>query len=87
MADQPTAEGKQIDRRDVLRAGAALTAAGPALLHGADPEAQPRPSGASPMTIIDSQVHAYAANTPAAAVGTACPTGRLTSPATRWWRR
>src|SRR5258708_8005451 len=43
---------------------AALAAAGPALLHGAHAKAQPRPSGASPMTIIDAQVHAYAANTP-----------------------
>ena len=50
-----------IDRRTVLRAGAALAAAGPALLRGTPAEAQPRPQ---PMTIIDSQVHAYEANTP-----------------------
>src|SRR6516162_217612 len=64
MVNQPTAEGRLIDRRSVLRAGAALAAAGPALLHGAHAKAQPRPGGASPMTIIDAQVHAYAANTP-----------------------
>src|SRR5215831_8640335 len=65
MVNQPTAEDRLIDRRNVLRAGAALAAAGPALLHGAHVQAQPRPGGASPMTIIDAQVHAYAANTPA----------------------
>ena len=64
MVNQPTAEDRLIDRRSVLRTGAALAAAGPALLHGAHAKAQPRPSGASPMTIIDAQVHAYAANTP-----------------------
>ena len=64
MANQPTAEDRLMDRRSVLRTGAALAAAGPAVLHGARVEAQPRPSGASPMTIIDAQVHAYAANTP-----------------------
>jgi hypothetical protein len=64
MVNQPTAEDRLIDRRSVLRAGAALAAAGPALLHGARAQAQPRPGGASPMTIIDAQVHAYAANTP-----------------------
>src|SRR5580704_8373339 len=64
MVNQPTAEDRLIDRRGVLRTGAALAAAGPALLHGAHAKAQPRPSGASPMTIIDAQVHAYAANTP-----------------------
>jgi predicted TIM-barrel fold metal-dependent hydrolase len=63
MVNQPAAN-KLIDRRSVLRAGAALAAAGPALLHGAHAKAQPRPGGASPMTIIDAQVHAYAANTP-----------------------
>src|SRR5580704_7297417 len=64
MVNQRTAEGKLIDRRDVLRVGAGLAAAGPALLHGTHAQAQPQPSGASPMTIIDAQVHAYAANTP-----------------------
>src|SRR5712692_4686007 len=64
MANQSTAGDRLIDRRSVLQAGAALTAAGPALLGGAHAEAQPRPRGASPMTIIDSQVHAYEANTP-----------------------
>ena len=77
MVNQPTAQERLeerledrlddslIDRRSVLRAGAgaALAAAGPALL-GAHAKAQPRPGGASPMTIIDAQVHAYAANTP-----------------------
>src|SRR5260370_14284607 len=50
-----------IDRRTVLGTGAALAAAGPALLRGAPAVAQPRPQ---PMTVIDSQVHAYEANTP-----------------------
>src|SRR3984885_15366059 len=64
MASPSTAGDRLIDRRTVLRAGAALAAAGPALLRGVHAEAQPRPTGASPMTIIDSQVHAYEANTP-----------------------
>src|SRR6201998_2016467 len=64
MINQPTAEDRLIDRRSMLQAGAALAAAAPALLHGAQAEAQPRPGGASPMTVIDAQVHAYAANTP-----------------------
>src|SRR6202047_4636597 len=63
MANQSTAEDRLIDRRTMLRAGAALAAAGPALLRGAQAEAQPRPGGASPKTIIDSQVHAYEATT------------------------
>jgi hypothetical protein len=62
MVNQPTAEDRLIDRRSVLRTGAALAAAGSALLHGAHAEAQPRPKGA--ITIIDAQVRAYAANTP-----------------------
>ena len=61
MADQSTAVDS---RRAVLRAGAALAIAGPALLRGTQAGAQPQPKPASPMTIIDSQVHAYAANTP-----------------------
>jgi hypothetical protein len=61
MSNQPTAEDRLIDRRSVLRTGAALAAAGPALLHGAHAKAQPRPSGALPMTII-AQVHACAAH-------------------------
>jgi predicted TIM-barrel fold metal-dependent hydrolase len=64
MVNQPTAEDRLIDRRSVLRTGAALAAAGTSLLYGAQAKAQPRPRGASPMTIIDAQVHAYAANTP-----------------------
>jgi predicted TIM-barrel fold metal-dependent hydrolase len=63
MADRSIARDTLIDRRTVLRAGAALTAAGPALLRGKDAEAQPRPKGAPPV-VIDAQVHAYAANTP-----------------------
>jgi hypothetical protein len=63
MADRSIAQDRLIDRRTVLRAGAALTAAGPALLRGKDAEAQPRPKGAPPV-VIDAQVHAYAANTP-----------------------
>jgi hypothetical protein len=46
MANQPTAEDRLTDRRSVLRGGVALAAAGPALLHAADAEAQPRPKGA-----------------------------------------
>jgi hypothetical protein len=64
MANQPTAEDRLLDRRSVLRTGVALAAAGPALFHAEHAKAQPRPGGASPMTIIDAQVHAYAANTP-----------------------
>src|SRR5439155_1946773 len=64
MANQSTAGDRLIDRRTVLQGRAALAAAGPALLRGAHAQAQPRPRGASPMTIIDSQVHAYEANTP-----------------------
>src|SRR6202021_878098 len=63
MAHQSPAGGRLIDRRTVLRAGAALAASGLALLRSADAEAQPRPKGAPPM-VIDAQVHAYAANTP-----------------------
>jgi hypothetical protein len=69
MANQSTDGGRLIDRRTVLRAGAALAgaalaAAGPALLREAQAEAQPRPRTASPMAVIDSQVHAYEADTP-----------------------
>jgi predicted TIM-barrel fold metal-dependent hydrolase len=64
MANESTARDRLIDRRAVLQAGVALAAAGPALLRGADAEAQPRPTGASQTAIIDSQVHAYEANTP-----------------------
>src|ERR1051325_9493373 len=59
MASRSNAADGLIDRRTVLRGGAALAAAGPALLAGAHAKAQPRPP-----TIIDSQVHAYEANTP-----------------------
>ena len=64
MANQSTADDRLIDRRKMLQTGAALAAAGVALLGGAHARAQPRPRGASSMTIIDSQVHAYEANTP-----------------------
>jgi L-fuconolactonase len=56
---QSTGGEKRVDRRTVLQAGTALAAAG--LLHGPRAEAQQRQQGA---LIIDSQVHAYAANTP-----------------------
>jgi L-fuconolactonase len=59
MANRSTAGSRLIDRRAVLQTGAALAAAGPALLRGAGAKAQPRPK-----TVIDCQVHAYAANTP-----------------------
>jgi 6-phosphogluconolactonase len=42
MADKSTNAGKSIDRRSVLQAGAALAAAGPAVLRGARAEAQPQ---------------------------------------------
>jgi hypothetical protein len=61
MANQSAVVDRLIDRRTVLRAGATLAAAGTALLRGVPAEAQPRPR---PMTVIDSQVHAYEANTP-----------------------
>src|ERR1700761_2049456 len=63
MTNKPTAADRLIDRREILGAATALAAAGPALLHGALAEAQTQP-GRSPATIIDAQVHAYAANTP-----------------------
>src|SRR5215207_7474607 len=62
MAQQSTGADRHIERRTVLQAGVALAAAGPALVRGSHAEAQPRPR--APMTIIDSQVHAYEANTP-----------------------
>jgi hypothetical protein len=48
MVDQPTAEDRLIDRRSVLRAGAALAVAGPALLRGAHAKAQPRAAVPTP---------------------------------------
>src|SRR5436190_951738 len=53
------AKQRLIDRRTVLQAGVGLVTAGPALLSGENAEAQARPK-----LISDSQVHAYAANTP-----------------------
>src|SRR5690242_13500111 len=64
MASQSTGRSGLIERRTVLQVGAGLAAAGPALLYGANAEAQQRPQEASHMTVIDAQVHAYAANTP-----------------------
>jgi predicted TIM-barrel fold metal-dependent hydrolase len=64
MGKQSSTGDKLIDRRTVLQGGAALALAGPALLRQTPADAQPRPRGASPGPIIDSQVHAYAANTP-----------------------
>ena len=58
MANEPSGVDGRIDRRTVLRAGAALAAAGP-LLRAEHSAAQTKPK-----TVIDSQVHAYAANTP-----------------------
>ena len=64
MANQSTGGAWRINRRTVLQAGMALAAPGPALLRGPRAEAQQQPQAASPATIIDAQVHAYAANTP-----------------------
>src|SRR5438132_2551850 len=64
MATQSSPGDRLIDRRTVLRVGLARATAGPARLRRAHADAQPRPRGASPRPIIDSQVHAYAANTP-----------------------
>ena len=58
MANRSTCGDRPIDRRTVLQAGAVLATAGPALLRGVHAEAQPRPR-----MIVDSQVHAYEANT------------------------
>src|SRR5437016_7840005 len=63
MATQSSPGDRLIDRRTVLQVGVALATAGPALLRRAQAEAQPRPRGASPVPIIDSQVHAYEGNT------------------------
>jgi hypothetical protein len=48
MANQSAAGDRLIDRRTVLQAGAALAAAGSALLRAGRTEAQPRHRGASP---------------------------------------
>src|SRR5215472_17428267 len=64
MAHQSSPGDRRIDRRTVLQMGVALATAGPALLRRTPAEAQPRPRGASTVPIIDSQVHAYEANTP-----------------------
>src|SRR4029450_5289762 len=64
MAHQSNPGDRRINRRTVLQVGAALAIAGPALLRRTPAAAQPHPRGASPVPIIDSQVHAYAANTP-----------------------
>jgi predicted TIM-barrel fold metal-dependent hydrolase len=59
MAKRSTGKDGLIDRRTVLQTGAALAAAGPALLGTTHAEAQSRPR-----IVIDSQVHSYEANTP-----------------------
>src|SRR3954470_4726434 len=59
MANRPTGGDRLINRRSVLQAGGGMAAGVPALLRGVHAEAQQRPP-----TIIDSQVHAYEANTP-----------------------
>src|SRR5438128_5901290 len=59
MANRSTGGDRLINRRTVLQAGAAMAAAVPALLRGAPAGAQQRPP-----VVIDSQVHAYEANTP-----------------------
>src|ERR1700690_2170428 len=64
MVNQSTGRASRINRRTVLQAGTALAATGPALLRGPHAQAQQQPQKASSMTIIDAQVHAYAANTP-----------------------
>ena len=64
MANRSTGRDGLIDRRGVLQAGAGLAAVIPALMRGTHAEAQQPPQGASHTTIIDAQVHAYAANTP-----------------------
>ena len=60
MINHPVGEDSAIERRTLLRAGAALAASGAALLGSARASAQSRPP-----VVIDAQVHAYAANTPA----------------------
>jgi predicted TIM-barrel fold metal-dependent hydrolase len=64
MAHQSSPGDRRINRRTVLQVGVALATAGPVLLRRTHAAAQPRPRGASSVPIIDSQVHAYAANTP-----------------------
>ena len=59
MAETPTQQDNLIRRRTLLQVGAALVAGAPALLRGAATGAQQRPP-----IVIDSQVHAYEANTP-----------------------
>jgi 6-phosphogluconolactonase len=49
MAKASPAGDTCIDRRIVLKAGAALAASGPALLRGGQAEAQPRANGATPL--------------------------------------
>src|SRR3954447_20721486 len=59
MADRSAGSNKLLNRRTVLQAGTAMAALGPALLRTVHAEAQTRPP-----TVIDSQDHAYEANTP-----------------------
>jgi len=57
MANRSIGGDKVIDRRIVLRAGAALAAAGPVLLRGVTAEAQPRPPGTSGIGLARSVDH------------------------------
>jgi hypothetical protein len=57
MANHLASGSRLIDRRTVLRVGAVLAAAGPALMREGH-------AAARPPVVIDAQVHAYAANTP-----------------------
>ena len=58
MANRSASGGRLIDRRTVLQVAAALAAAGPGLVREGD-------AAARPPVVIDAQVHADAANTPA----------------------
>jgi hypothetical protein len=57
MANRSAAGSGLVDRRTVLQVGAALAAAGQALMREGH-------AAARPPVVIDAQVHAYAANTP-----------------------
>ena len=63
MANQSIGRDRGIDRRSVLQGSGALAAVGSALVHRPHAQAQQRPQGSAHATIINSQVHAYAANT------------------------
>src|SRR5215469_9243633 len=57
MAKRSAAGNRLIDRRTMLQVAAALAAGGPALMREGH-------AAARPPVVIDSQVHAYEANTP-----------------------